>query len=263
MKWIFTLFIFLILAFMIFDEEMQAGMIFFPGKLEKEFRFERGEEVYIPTPDNESINALYFNNSSDKVILYFHGNAGDLSSWQFVADELNFTSAGLLIIDYRGYGKSSGKPGEQGFYIDAQAAYDFLLNEKGFKPADIIIYGRSIGSGVATEIAANNENAALILESPFSSLLDLAKHLYPYLFPQLFLSYKFDNVEKINKVKSKLLILHGTSDDVVPFESGKKLFEAFNGQKEFVAIKNGGHNNLSQFVEFRKGMEQFINSLNH
>ncbi len=256
--------LFIYIAVLMLGCSAQTNLIFQPTKLEKDYKFSSEfnyEEVFLPTSDGNKINGLFFSDSSDYVILYFHGNAGSLDSWQYVYTNFQSLGYNFFIIDYRGYGKSTGEISEEGFYIDAKTAYNYLL-EKGFKENQIIIYGRSIGSGVAVNLACDKNINALILEAPFTSLKKLVTAKYPYLLPSLYLKYEFNNLEKINRVNSPLLVLHGRNDNVIPFKYGKELFEEFKGKKEFLPIENGQHNNLSTFPEFSQGILIFLYQIN-
>ena len=233
---------------------LQTKLIFYPTKLPADFKFKEGaREVNLKTSDGETIHALFFNGSTDDVILYFHGNAGNLSGWQFVAED--FASAGynLMIIDYRGYGKSSGTITEGGLYKDAESAFDFLTR-KGFAANKIIIYGRSMGSGVALELASRQPCKGLVLEAPFSSLKHLANEKLPFFFPSLYLKYSFDNLAKINKVTCPVLFIHGEADTLIPPAHTIRLFERFSGKKKKVIIRNAQHNDVNTFTEYEQLM---------
>jgi len=233
---------------------LQTRLIFYPGRLSKEFKFklgDHGEEVFITTQDGEQINALFFKGSGPDVILYFHGNAGDLSGWQFVQEDFTEHGYSILIIDFRGYGKSSGTISENGFYKDADAALAFLLKEKNYKPEDIIIYGRSIGTGPAVDLASCHQTKGLILESPYASLKKLANEKLPMLFPGLFLKYHFNNAEKIKKVKSPVVLIHGSQDTLIPPSHSEQLLKNIQSKKLMVLVPEGSHNDLSQFSEYQ------------
>jgi fermentation-respiration switch protein FrsA (DUF1100 family) len=237
----------------------QSRLIFYPGKLSPDFKFapeSHGEEVFVDTSDGERINALFFPNTGKGVILYFHGNAGDLGGWQFVAQDFSATEYNFMIIDYRGYGKSSGEPSEHGFYVDAEAAYDYLI-KKGFDSRDILIYGRSVGSGVAVDLAAKKPCQGLILESAYSSMGRLANEKFPFFFPSLFLRYRFDNLQKINRVKSPVIFLHGSRDTLIPPAHSHRLFEKFAGKKQLIMVNRGGHNDLNVFDEYARFLKDF------
>lgn len=229
-------------------------------KLMNNYDFEKSfnlEEVFLLTPDGKRINGLFFPNCNKRVILFFHGNSGSLKGWQYAYKEYGFTNYNFFIIDYRGYGKSSGKITEDGLYIDAQTAYNYII-EKGFEKKNIIVYGYSIGTGVAVELAKNNIINSLILEAPFTNLKKLVNQKFPYLLPSAYLKYKFNNIDKINKMNAPLLIIHGTNDDNIPFNQGEAIYNSFKGVKHFIKIEGGGHDNLNRFREFNDGILFFL-----
>lgn len=231
----------------------QAQLIFHPGKLAANFAFESnggGREVFIRTDDGETINGLFFKGPKQQVILYFHGNAGDLSGWQFVAEDFFSTGYSVLIIDYRGYGKSTGRISENGFYQDADAAWRYLTAEKKIPAADIIIYGRSIGTGVAVQLASENRCRGLVLEAPYTSLAALANEKLPMFFPSLILRFRFDNLSKINDVKCPVIFIHGTADELIPGSHSHKIAERFSGKKKLITIAGGAHNDLNSYPEY-------------
>jgi fermentation-respiration switch protein FrsA (DUF1100 family) len=238
---------------------LQSRLIFYPGVLAPDFRFKlgaTGEELFVNTADGERINALFYRNDSPDVILYFHGNAGDLSGWQYVSEDFVALDVNFLIIDYRGYGKSTGKLSEEGLYQDGEAAYNLLL-KKGFKPENILIYGRSIGSGIAVDLAAKRSCKGLILEAPFSSLAALANEKFPLFFPSLYLEYRFNNLEKISRVTCPVIFLHGSDDTLIPSHHSAKLFERFSGRKRRIVVPGGSHNDLHAFTQY----EEFISGI--
>ena len=232
---------------------LQSKLIFYPGVLGRDFAFRLGkhdEEVTLETSDGEAISALFFRGKGRDVILYFHGNAGDLSGWQFVAEDFTALGYNFLIIDYRGYGKSTGTVSERGLYLDADAAYEYLL-KRGFEPRDIVIYGRSIGSGVAVDLASRVSCLGLVLESPFSSMGQLANEKFPFLFPALFLKYRFDNSAKMAKVKCPVIFLHGSDDTLIPPVHSQRLFKSFRGSKRLIIVDHGSHNDLHAFTQYK------------
>jgi len=248
-------------AFAVMLYILQSRLIFFPGKLPRDFKFQLGdigEEHFIKTSDGETINALFYRGTRDDVILYFHGNAGDLSGWQFVAEDFTATGYNILLVDYRGYGKSSGSIGENGFYADAEAAYGYLLREKGFNPQDIVIYGRSIGTGVAVDLASKFPNKGLVLESPYTSLGALADDKVPFFFPSLYLRYKFNNEKKINHVKSPVIFVHGTLDTLIPSSHSEYLYGKFEGKKKLILVSQGAHNDLNSFEDYHHFLRQVL-----
>jgi fermentation-respiration switch protein FrsA (DUF1100 family) len=253
-----------LLIMLLLGFSFQRNLIFSPGKLSKDFIFnEPAEEVFIQTSEGERINALFYPNDKEAVILYFHGNAGDLSNWQYIAEDFTNIGYNFFIIDYRGYGKSSGTITEKGFYADAEAAYQFLVHEKGFHPDEVIIYGRSIGTGVAVELASRHIVKGLILEAPYTSLKKLANEKMPFLLPSLFLRFHFDNIRKINSVKSPVLFLHGAKDTLISPSHTNKLHNHFSGRKKKVIIQEGSHNDLNDFQEYHEALAKTISELFH
>jgi uncharacterized protein len=258
---IIVIIIFLTLAILLYA--FQTRLIFFPGKLSQHYKFRLrsiDEEIFITTEDREKINALFFKGAGPDAILYFHGNAGDLSGWQFVAQDFVAAGFNILLIDYRGYGKSTGSISENGFYLDADAAYNYLIREKGFEPKRIIIYGRSVGTGVAVEMARKKLCKGLILESPYSSLRKLANEKVPFFFPSLYMRYSFNNLEKINEIKCPIVFLHGNIDEIIPAAHSKRLFEKFKGKKRMILIKGGSHNDLNSFDDHKVFINEELSS---
>ena len=184
---------------------------------------------YVPAPN------------SQRTVLFCHGNGGNISH---CLDTINFFhNLGLscFVFDYRGYGQSQGKPTEQGTYRDAAAAYKWLVEEKKIPPGQIIIFGRSLGASVAARLAGNADAAGLVLEGGFTSYVDMARKLYPFLPVRWFASYSYNTVDYLKRVRRPVMIIHSRDDDVVPFEFGRRLYKAANEPKEFVEIF-GDHN---------------------
>jgi uncharacterized protein len=242
----------------------QTKLIFFPGKLAKNFKFHldvNQQELFLQTMDGETINALFYPGSNKDVILYLHGNAGDLSNWQYISDDFTSLGYNFLIIDYRGYGKSTGTITEKGLYEDAETAFRYLTQQAGFSDKDIIVYGRSIGTGVATELATRYKVKGLVLEAPFTSLKDLANQMYPFLFPSLILRFHFNNIGKINNVKTPVLFFHGTHDELIPNTHTNKLYDKFIGKKNKIIIEGAGHNDVNSFPEYHQALAKELSLL--
>ncbi|MBI2966814.1 MAG: alpha/beta hydrolase [Bacteroidetes bacterium] len=241
---------------------LQRKMIFYPEKLPRSEKFElaagKNREVFISTSDSQVINGIFFNADSPKgAIIYLHGNAGSLRSWQYIWNDFKDFNYDLLLIDYRGYGKSTGKISEDGLYRDGEACFQFLKS-RGYDEKQTIVYGRSIGTGIAVELALRKNCRSLILETPYTSLPDLANNFYPFLLPKLFLSFRFNNLEKAPSIKCPVLILHGDFDEIIPVSHAHKLLGAFKSTKEIVIIPSGNHNNLSAFPEFQNALRKFL-----
>jgi len=249
------------LAVMIYFQ--QDGMIYVPEKTITHNPNNIGlayEEVSVRTKDGLSISGWYIPAKNEKaVILFCHGNAGNISSRLDSISIFNNLSLSVLIFDYRGYGKSGGRPSEAGTYLDAEAAWDYLVNVKKIPPGRIIVYGRSLGGAVAAEIALRRSPAALIVESGFTSVPDLGQKIYPWLPVRLISKFHYATIDKIGTIKCPKLIIHSRKDDIVPFEHGRALYEKASPPKEFLEIR-GGHNDgfLLSGMTYTGGMEEFL-----
>ena len=220
------------------------------------------EEVQIKTSDN--INLLGWFHKKDlnkfKTIVYFHGNAGKLENRIHKLNHFKDMDINFLIISWRGFSKNSGKPTEQGLYKDGKSAIDWLKN-MGLDDKDIILYGESLGTGIAIEIAQNKNFAGLILETPFTSMVDAAKNVYPYIPVGLLLKDRFENEKKIKNINIPLLVMHGEEDQIIPYKMGKKIYEIANKPKYSYFTKYDNH-----MMKYDKNLlialKEFIDSLN-
>lgn len=186
--------------------------------------------------------------SAAQWLLYLHGNAGNITSSVLPQFYARWHALGLniLAIDYRGFGESESRaPDEKGAYADARAAYQWLRTTRGVPPERIILYGHSLGAGIATELALHVQAAALIVEGAFTSIPDLGAEIYPWLPVRLISSQRFENIEKIGHVAMPKLIMHASDDSIVPFMHGQRLFATARAPKEWVELK-GGH--ISAFL---------------
>jgi fermentation-respiration switch protein FrsA (DUF1100 family) len=179
--------------------------------------------------------------SSEMTLLWFHGNAGNLSFRYEMICALIKLPVRVFIIDYRGYGKSEGKPTEQGLYLDARAAWDYLVNERELAPDRIVIFGKSLGGAPAVDLAAQIQPAGLIVQSSFTSAADMAAAVLPFL-PRAILRTKLDSVGKIARVDCPKLFIHSRADEVVPFDLGQRLYDAAPEPKQFYEVKGAPHN---------------------
>jgi uncharacterized protein len=199
------------------------------------------QRLILQTPDGEKILVWYKPAPLDRpTILYFHGNGGGISSrsdkLQYYADN----RFGFLAVSYRGYEGSSGSPSEVGFLIDAATAYHWLVSN-GVKPIDILVLGESIGTGVAVQLAAKNSIRALALEAPYANAVDVGAKIYWFLPVRFLMKDQFRSTEYISNVRAPLLIIHGNVDRLIPFTQGQRLFELANEPKQFIEVKNSGH----------------------
>jgi len=219
------------------------------------------EDVDITTTDKLKLHGWFLPVKGAKhVVLFFHGNAGNISHRGESLEIFNRLGLNVLIVDYRGYGKSEGSASEQGFYRDAKAAWEYLIEKKGFQANDIIVFGRSLGGAVATQLASQVQPRGLIIESTFSSVKDMARIMMPLISRLVYLRYEFDTETLISKVKVPLLLMHSPDDDVIPYSLGVKIFEAANSPKYSYEL-SGSHNNgfVKSQPEYEQAIETFLN----
>ena len=205
------------------------------------------EEVWLLTEDGVRINAFYRSLPASKlVLLWFHGNAENIGYGLDHLRALAKIGVNILAVDYRGYGKSEGKPDEAGVYQDADAAYDYLIKQRHFRAEDIIIYGHSLGGAVAVNLASRRPCGGLIVQSSFTNARAMARRMFAIPLIAYVVKSRFDSLQKIREVHAPILIVHGTRDEVVPFRMGQQLFAAAPEPKRFYPIEGAGHNNLME-----------------
>ncbi len=217
------------------------------------------EERFITAFDGSQLHALYFKVPEPRgVILYFHGNTGSLKRWGKHAAKFNAMGFDVLMPDHRGYGKSKGRLSEPAFHADAQLWYNTLLDR--WKEQDIVIYGRSLGSGMATPLAAANEPRMLLLETPFANLTEVARYYLPFLPYGLLLRYRFENDKAIRHVRCPVYIFHGKRDTVVPFNSALRLYSCIPStvQREMFTFPKAHHNDLVRFPRFKRTLARIL-----
>jgi len=192
-------------------------------------------------------------------LLWFHGNAGNLSHRYDMLRALIKLPAQIFIIDYRGYGRSEGAPSEEGLYLDARAAWEYLTAELGIAPDRIIIFGKSLGGAAAIDLAGKVEAAGLIVQSSFTSAADMAARIMPFI-PRALIKTKMDSINKIASVRYAKLFIHSPTDEVVPYELGRRLFEAAGEPKQFYEVKGAGHNNtwLAGGKDYFEALRAFV-----
>ena len=219
-------------------------------------------KVKIKTDDNIELLAWYHTKKKEnyKTILFLHGNAGSLENRIHKINHFKKMNINFLIVSWRGFSGNKGKPTEKGLYNDAKSSVKWL-KDKGLKTEDIILYGESLGTGVAIEIAQNNNFSGIILESPFTSMVDAAKNKYPFFPIKYLLKDKYDSEKKIKNIQSPLLVMHGEVDKIVPFWMGKKIYDIAKTPKYYYFSKYDNH-----MMEYNENLltelKKFINSLN-
>lgn len=229
----------------------------FPSDLDVQF-----EDVNFTSRDQVLLNGWFIEGSLHRVILFCHGNFGNISSRVDVIKDLNLLGYNVFIFDYRGYGRSNGVPNEKGLYLDVLGAYDYL-KDKGFKDEDIIIFGRSLGGAVAIFLASFVGGLrGMIIDSTFISARDLGYDILGYYLPKFSISNRFESIKKIKNIKIPKLIVHSEHDDLIPFHHGEKLFAEALEPKTFLKIR-GLHNNCISESEdvYLVGIKDFLDSL--
>ena len=220
------------------------------------------DKVKIKTHDNIELISWYHTKDINKykTILFLHGNAGTLENRIHKINHFQDININFLLIAWRGFSGNKGKPTEKGLYEDARSAVRWLKS-KGVLENNIILYGESLGTGIATEIAQNKNFAGIILESPFTSMIDAGKNKYPYLPIKLLLKDKYESSKKIKNINIPVLVMHGKVDKLVPFSMGKKIYELANEPKYNYFSEYDNH--MMEYNEkLLKTLKYFINSLN-
>lgn len=229
---------------------LEAAMTFHPVRLTADQRIappNGAEEVWFTAKDGTRLHGWYFANQQkpETTIIYFHGNGGNISNVGWLGERLAKRGFSVLLFDYRGYGLSSGSTlDEEDLYLDGEAAWEFVVNEKKAAPETVVLYGQSLGAAIAADIASRRKAGALILESGFSSASSLAETALPWL-PRFLHSLgrnRFESARKLGSVRIPVLVSHGDPDDVIPINEGRALFAAANEPKQLLIVPGAGHN---------------------
>jgi fermentation-respiration switch protein FrsA (DUF1100 family) len=203
----------------------------------------RGRQVWLETADHQHLDARYFAHPYPQAVaLYCHGNVGTVDKWAVLAGRLSqLHRLSILVFDYRGYGRSTGSANEQGILRDAEAAQQWLAEENGIRPCDVVLIGRSLGGAVAVDLASNVGARGLILESTFSSLPDVAAQHAAWLMPQWNMTQRLNSADKIKNYSGPLLQSHGSADRLIPLSVAQDLFENAPGPKRFLVVPDAHH----------------------
>ena len=222
------------------------------------------EEMEARAEDGVRVRGYFLPRKESRLtVLLSHGNAGNVSHRLDRAMLLQRqVPVDVLLYDYRGYGRSEGRPDEEGTYRDARAAYRWL-RDRGHAPGRIVSFGESLGAAVALQLALDVEVRGLVLESPFTSVPDMARAVYPLLPLWPFVRTRYDNLAKAPRLKVPLLVLHGDKDEVVPFTQGRRVFDAAPEPKRFFAIPGAGHNDTytTGGEAYWRVLKEFLESL--
>jgi fermentation-respiration switch protein FrsA (DUF1100 family) len=218
-------------------------------------------EIWLTTRDAVRINAWWIGAPQARIAtVFFHGNGGNLTHRIEHMRAIAAAGSSLLMVDYRGYGKSEGRPSESGLYADADAAYRWVIDH-GYAAERILIHGESLGSAVAIDLASRSPCAGVVLEAPFNSASQVAAGVLPLIGPLIMRA--FDSKRKIGKIRAPLLFLHGDRDEVIPYKLGRDLYDAAPEPKSFWTVEGAGHNDLLQVAgeQYRQRLAEFYAAL--
>ena len=220
------------------------------------------KKIKITTKDDIDLIGWFYQGNTDKfkTILFFHGNAGSLENRTYKLNHFKNLNVNFLIIAWRGFSGNKGKPNEKGLYEDAESAIRWLKS-RGINEKNIILYGESLGTAVAVEVAQNKKYAGVILESPFTSMIDMGKKYYPFFPVRFLLKDKFESHKKVGNISVPLLFIHGKVDKIVPYDMGRKMYELANEPKFFYSQEYGDHM-VEYDDELLLAIKKFIQSLN-
>jgi fermentation-respiration switch protein FrsA (DUF1100 family) len=230
--------------------ELFEEFLYYPEKIPREvppplWTPSGATEVWIDDEDGVRIHGLWWDEPAGRpAILFLHGNAQEVFSWSLVREDMDAAACRMLLIDYRGYGKSDGEPGEEGLYMDGRAALGWL-EANGVAASETVVFGKSLGGAVACEIARGKPLLGLVLESTFTSLASVAKNLFPFAPGYVPDTIVYDSASKMERIECPVLVIHGDVDALIPFEEGQRLFVAANEPKELFVVSGAGHNDVS------------------
>jgi uncharacterized protein len=218
------------------------------------------EAVTLHTDDGLNLSGWYIPHPAARAtLLFFHGNAGNISQRLESIRLFHELALAVFIIDYRGYGQSEGSPTEAGTYRDAAAAWRYLVGERRLAPHEIVVFGRSLGAAIAAELASHTQPGALIVESAFTSVPNMAARIYPWLPVRWLSRYRYDTQQSLQAIICPLLVIHSREDDIIPYAEGEQLFTQAREPKQFLEL-HGGHSNgfLVSRETYVRGIDDFL-----
>lgn len=244
----------------------QDGMVYYPNLGGREYEATPAqtglpyEAVTLTASDGIRLDAWFVPAERSRgVLLYAHGNGGNISHRLDAIRIFHDMGLSVFIFDYRGYGKSTGKPSEEGTYRDAEAAWQYLVRQRGIEPMRVVLFGESLGGAIAAQLAARHQPGALILASAFTSVPDMAAELYPWLPVRWLSRYRYETRRYLQDIHAPVLILHSRTDEIIPYSHGRALYEAVHEPRRFLELR-GGHNDLFFNNEevFAREVKKFI-----
>ena len=254
------IFLYVLIGFFIYI--FQGKLLYHPGAnnyLDDASLNHKIKKIYIPS--DQKLVAWYFKkNPKYKTLLFFHGNAGKIDNRIYKLNEFSKLNVNYLIFAYRGFSGNEGDPSEKGLYKDARAV-KYWLNLNNIQDNEIVLYGESLGTAVAVDLAKEFSFSGIILESPFTSMTKLAKKHYPYLPVKFLLKDRYETIKKLNEINSPILVMHGAKDNIVPFDMGVKVYENANNPKFNYFTEMDDHM-MNYDDKLVNEIEIFINSLN-
>ena len=220
------------------------------------------QDVSIETADGVTLHGWFIVGRSSQVLLFFHGNAGNISHRLDSIRQFQKLGLSVLIIDYRGYGQSGGRTTERGIYCDAEAAWRYLTESRGISTSDIVIFGRSLGASAASWLAAQHQPLALIVESSFTSVPDIAQELYPWLPARWLSRFSHATRDYVRDVRCPVLVTHSRDDEIIPFNHGEAIFASANEPRTLLVLR-GAHNDafLQDEPAYIEGVRTFLTGL--
>ncbi len=230
---------------LVFMYLFQSAFVYFPTReitVTPEVRDMAYEDVWLYTDDQVRVHGWYVPSEDNRgTLLFFHGNAGNISGRIESISQFHELGLNVLIFDYRGYGKSEGRPSEQGTYLDAEAAWRYLTEIREVPPEKIILFGRSLGGGVAAWLASQVEPGGLVLESTFTSAVDLASEIYPIFPVSLLMHIRYPVIDYLADVTVPVMVAHSEGDEIIPYHHGKSIYQKAEEPKKWLEMQ-GGHN---------------------
>lgn len=253
---IVLLYLLMVVLFYVFQEHL----LFRPRLLKETYEFHFNaffEELFISMPDGGRINALHFRAPLPKgIVIYFHGNADNLKRWGKYYPDFVDRGYDFFVYDYRGFGKSTGSFKADTFYEDALRIYELVL--KMYPPEQIVLYGRSLGTGIASTLATQVQARSVILETPYDTLYHAIRVRFPLLWLPLPLRYHFQNIDNMQLIKCPIFIFHGTKDELIRLRSARKLKSLVRNNGKFYIIQGGYHKNLPEFMAYQEAMDEIL-----
>jgi fermentation-respiration switch protein FrsA (DUF1100 family) len=255
-------------AFVLLIFATQNRLLFLPNLPGRELAYSPADiglafdDVQLTTADGVRLHGWYVPGPGERVVLFFHGNAGNISHRLGSIQQFHDLGLSVLIVDYRGYGQSEGRTTERGTYQDAEAAWRYLTAERNVLPQHIVVFGRSLGGPVAAWLASRQQPGGLIVESAFSSIVDIGRELYPFLPVRWLTRFRYPTREYLSEANCPVLVVHSREDEIIPFHHGERNFAAAQAPRHFLEI-HGGHNeaHVGRSGAYVEGLRSFLAEL--